>query len=257
VLLMVALPCAGFEKRPARYSAGLVCVAVSLLEVFQHYKFRPLRAGMYVSLGLWGVVPAIHVWRELGSIPEVMKALKLDILMGILYVVRPSALSEQLQAVRLYMQGSRITSHACDHVLQGGAVLYAFRFPECLKPGRFDYLFNSHQLFHLAVVIAAFVHYRACLVRYGPFSLCKVAVMRRHTCLCTPMYHVMLTGYSSFGCTADHDPLARHCRRLLDFAPWASQWGRQHSGTLTFSHTSPNRASSQAGTSNQEETTVT
>jgi predicted membrane channel-forming protein YqfA (hemolysin III family) len=63
-------------------------VAVSLLEVFQHYRFRPLRAGMYVSLGLWGVVPAVHVWHELGSVPEVMKALKLDVLMGILYVVR-------------------------------------------------------------------------------------------------------------------------------------------------------------------------
>lgn len=48
--------------------------------------------------------------------------------------------------------------------VQGGAFIYACRWPERLKPGRFDYLFNSHQLFHLAVVIAAFVHYHAVLV---------------------------------------------------------------------------------------------
>jgi Haemolysin-III related len=61
--------------------------------------------------------------------------------------------------------------------LQGGAALYAFRFPECLKPGGFDYLFNSHQLFHLAVVIAAFVHYRACLVRHRASRLHTVLDM--------------------------------------------------------------------------------
>lgn len=63
-------------------------MAVSLLEVFQNYKYRPLRAGMYTALGLWGVIPALHAWRELGNVPEVLKALKLDVLMGVLYVVR-------------------------------------------------------------------------------------------------------------------------------------------------------------------------
>ena len=73
------------------HSAGLICMAVSLLEFFQDYRYRPLRAGMYVSLGLWGVVPAIHAWHKLGSFPEVRKALQLDVLMGVLYVVRSSA----------------------------------------------------------------------------------------------------------------------------------------------------------------------
>ena len=39
--------------------------------------------------------------------------------------------------------------------------MYAARFPERLKPGAFDVAFHSHQLFHVAVVIAALIHYKA------------------------------------------------------------------------------------------------
>jgi hypothetical protein len=44
-------------------------------------------------------------------------------------------------------------------LLQGGAALYAARIPERWKPGAFDLFFNSHQIFHCAVVIAALLHY--------------------------------------------------------------------------------------------------
>ncbi|KAJ7266890.1 hemolysin-III related-domain-containing protein [Mycena haematopus] len=40
-----------------------------------------------------------------------------------------------------------------------GALLYANRIPECLAPGKFDYLFASHQIFHCCVVAAAVAHY--------------------------------------------------------------------------------------------------
>ncbi len=43
--------------------------------------------------------------------------------------------------------------------MQGGAALYAARIPERWKPGAFDLAFNSHQIFHCAVVIAALLHY--------------------------------------------------------------------------------------------------
>eukprot|EP00887_Chlorella_sp_A99_P005084 scaffold25.g5084.t1 len=45
--------------------------------------------------------------------------------------------------------------------LQLGAGLYAARVPERWKPGAFDVAFHSHQLFHIAVVVAACVHYKA------------------------------------------------------------------------------------------------
>ncbi|PIO52523.1 hypothetical protein TELCIR_26171 [Teladorsagia circumcincta] len=40
-----------------------------------------------------------------------------------------------------------------------GALLYATRTPERFFPGKCDIWFQSHQLFHTCVVIAAFVHY--------------------------------------------------------------------------------------------------
>jgi adiponectin receptor len=43
----------------------------------------------------------------------------------------------------------------------GGAILFALRAPECFAPGRFDYFFASHQLFHVCVIVAAGFHYQA------------------------------------------------------------------------------------------------
>ena len=40
-----------------------------------------------------------------------------------------------------------------------GAVLYAARIPERFMPGKCDIWFQSHQIFHVLVIIAAFVHY--------------------------------------------------------------------------------------------------
>jgi hypothetical protein len=40
-----------------------------------------------------------------------------------------------------------------------GALLYAARIPERWMRGKCDIWFQSHQLFHLLVVAAAFIHY--------------------------------------------------------------------------------------------------
>lgn len=45
--------------------------------------------------------------------------------------------------------------------MQMGAAIYVARIPERWKPGAFDMAFQSHQIFHVAVVIAAMVHYKA------------------------------------------------------------------------------------------------
>ena len=41
----------------------------------------------------------------------------------------------------------------------GGAFLYAMRIPERFFPGKCDYWFQSHQIFHIFVIIAAIIHY--------------------------------------------------------------------------------------------------
>lgn len=37
--------------------------------------------------------------------------------------------------------------------------LSANRIPEWIAPGKFDYLFASHQIFHVCVVMAALAHW--------------------------------------------------------------------------------------------------
>ncbi|PSC75369.1 Heptahelical 4 isoform 2 [Micractinium conductrix] len=108
---------------------GLCTLCVTLMSAFQRPEFQTYRALLFVSLGLWGIVPMLHGWFLNGGQPEVTRALLLDLLMGAIYI--------------------------------GGAVVYAARFPERLKPGAFDVAFHSHQLFHVAVVIAALIHYKA------------------------------------------------------------------------------------------------
>ncbi|PWO01354.1 HlyIII-domain-containing protein [Tilletiopsis washingtonensis] len=46
----------------------------------------------------------------------------------------------------------------------GGLVFYAFQFPESIAPGRFDTWGHAHQIWHLAIVGAILLHYRAALI---------------------------------------------------------------------------------------------
>uniref|UniRef100_A0A915JBB3 Adiponectin receptor n=1 Tax=Romanomermis culicivorax TaxID=13658 RepID=A0A915JBB3_ROMCU len=107
---------------------GLCCVVVSLWDKFSQPKFRPLRAGLFVGLGLSGLVPCSHYFIVNGFWSAVYEAS-----MGWLVLM------------------------ACLYI--GGALFYAFRVPERFFPGKCDIMFQSHQIFHLLVVAAAFVHY--------------------------------------------------------------------------------------------------
>lgn len=111
---------------------GVCTLPVTLLPVFQTPGMHKLRAGIFVALGLWGVVPIMHGAILHRGVPEVTYAIGLDIIMGAVYLL--------------------------------GAAVYATRVPERWKPGAFDLAFHSHQLFHVAVVVAACIHYKATLV---------------------------------------------------------------------------------------------
>ena len=107
---------------------GLLAVIVSLWDKFGTPRYRPFRAGVFITFGLSGIAPATHYsiingWEK--SINEA--ALGWLVLMGALYI--------------------------------SGALLYAFRIPERFFPGKVDILFHSHQLFHCFVIAGAFVHY--------------------------------------------------------------------------------------------------
>ncbi|KAI3423893.1 hypothetical protein D9Q98_009727 [Chlorella vulgaris] len=108
---------------------GLSTLGITLGPAFQHPDWQAYRATLFVSLGLWGLVPMLHGWVANPGEGAFAHALLLDLVMGAIYIA--------------------------------GAVMYATRFPECWKPGLFDVAFHSHQLFHVAVVVAACVHYKA------------------------------------------------------------------------------------------------
>ncbi|VEL31083.1 unnamed protein product, partial [Protopolystoma xenopodis] len=148
---------------------GTAAIVVSMFDKFASPPYRPLRAGVFIGLGLSGLIPCIHYcWFE-GFWSSVENAsLGWLILMALLYI--------------------------------GGAIIYAVRIPERLFPGRFDLwvpthflifssagfsisnaynictfglnnifkCFQSHQIFHVFVVAAAFVHYHG-IVKIADF----------------------------------------------------------------------------------------
>lgn len=94
-------------------------------------KFRPVRAGVFVALGLSGVAPILHGVYLSGRSEFVFSTL------GYKYVVWSGA---------MYIFGT---------------LLYVAHIPERFAPGTFDYIGASHQLFHTCVLIAAMLHLAA------------------------------------------------------------------------------------------------
>ncbi|KAL0568428.1 hypothetical protein V5O48_013556 [Marasmius crinis-equi] len=87
-----------------------------------------LRTTLFVGLGLCGILPVCH-WFVIYGMSTALNDLgvKWFILAGSCYIC--------------------------------GALLYANRIPERLSPGTYDYFFHSHQIFHICVVLGAYLHY--------------------------------------------------------------------------------------------------
>eukprot|EP01029_Cantina_marsupialis_P028742 TRINITY_DN777952_c0_g1_i1.p1 TRINITY_DN777952_c0_g1~~TRINITY_DN777952_c0_g1_i1.p1 ORF type:complete len:419 (-),score=70.25 TRINITY_DN777952_c0_g1_i1:406-1662(-) len=114
----------------------IVSLVASFLPVFQTPKFRPIRAACYVASGLFAGIPMFHSAFLLGLDDESISLVFSKVVgMGAFYI--------------------------------GGAALYALRIPERFAPGRFDYFFSSHQIFHVAVVLAALLHYSTVFSLYS------------------------------------------------------------------------------------------
>lgn len=109
---------------------GLATIAVTLMPRFQDPNYHAFRAAVFTSLGLFGIIPTLHGWSLHRQVDHVHEALLLDICMGAIYLL--------------------------------GTAVYTMKVPERFWPGKFDVAFHSHQLFHVAVVVAAMVHYKAC-----------------------------------------------------------------------------------------------
>ena len=102
---------------------------------------------MFSALGLWGAIPICHQLFVNGHVWHVRTALSLDLLMGATYLI--------------------------------GATIYALRIPERWYPGRFDVWLHSHQIFHVAVVLGAYIHYKRVRPRPAPPHPLRTPVARR------------------------------------------------------------------------------
>lgn len=116
------------------YLTSITGIAVSLAGLIFHRRFhsekwRLLRVGLFTGMGVSGVAPLIHSVYLNHGIPLATRGAFQMILMGASYL--------------------------------GGVVFYAARVPERWLPGKFDLLFNSHQIWHVAVLLGVFNHYRA------------------------------------------------------------------------------------------------
>ncbi|KAJ7204646.1 hemolysin-III related-domain-containing protein [Mycena pura] len=111
---------------------GLGAAYIVLSPEYSKPTHRGARTGVFIALGLLGVGPITHCF-----LTEGYQRVFLDlgfgwsVLSGALYI--------------------------------SGALLYANRIPECLAPGKFDYFFASHQIFHFFVIGAAGAHYAGVL----------------------------------------------------------------------------------------------
>jgi len=109
---------------------GILTLILVMWEKFDLPEFRMYRAITFVTLALVSCLPVIHFLLINGMSKSVIQgSLDQVVLMGILYLT--------------------------------GAFLYAARIPERWMPGKCDIWFQSHQIFHLLVVAAAFLHYHA------------------------------------------------------------------------------------------------
>uniref|UniRef100_A0A0N5C8Z7 Adiponectin receptor protein n=1 Tax=Strongyloides papillosus TaxID=174720 RepID=A0A0N5C8Z7_STREA len=106
---------------------GMVCIFLSLSKKFNETEYRPLRAAVFLTLGCSAFVPILHYW-------------------GIYGIDR-------------FVQNGFLNLISMFFIDLIGAFLYVTRIPERWFPGKCDYWFQSHQLFHICVLIGAIVHY--------------------------------------------------------------------------------------------------
>ena len=120
---------------------GVTAIVLSQWERFAKPEYRTMRAGVFLSLGLSGVIPMLHTIIKNGT--KGNKLLFILVNTGRLVSFGEGQIHWLILMALLYIFG---------------AVFYATRFPECVWPGRFDLVFQSHQIFHIFVVVAALIH---------------------------------------------------------------------------------------------------
>lgn len=106
------------------------CTVFVLYDKFNSVEYRKLRAAFFSSFAMSGLLPIIvgFFHFDIGGLTARVQ-LKFLIYEGLFYLC--------------------------------GTLVYVFRIPETFGPGKFDLVGNSHQIFHIMVVLGSVCHFRA------------------------------------------------------------------------------------------------
>lgn len=108
---------------------GCLSIIVSLWDKFSEPALRPLRAGVFMSFGLSGIIPAIHYGIMEGWFSQISQSS-----LGWLCLMGMTMLDfKPLQCFKYF---SRLLMIGLLYIM--GALLYALRVPERWFPGKFD-----------------------------------------------------------------------------------------------------------------------
>ncbi|KAK8962152.1 hypothetical protein KSP40_PGU010562 [Platanthera guangdongensis] len=111
---------------------GVLAVLSLLAPEATRGPYRAFRALLFTAMGLTGLVPAVHISVVNWSEARRRETISCEAAMAVLYLV--------------------------------GTGFYVSRVPERWRPGKFDLVGHSHQMFHVFVVAGAIAHYEAALL---------------------------------------------------------------------------------------------
>ncbi|KAK4690633.1 adiponectin receptor, partial [Lecanoromycetidae sp. Uapishka_2] len=127
-------------------NAALLCVPS-----FRTLRWRKLRVSAFVALGASAFIPILH---GIGRY-------------GFEYMLQYSGVKYYLPELLFY---------------GGGVSLYGFRTPERFAPGKFDIWGNSHQIFHVCILCAMYLHAVALMQAFTAchtLDICEIKAAHR------------------------------------------------------------------------------
>ncbi|KAM0753865.1 HlyIII-domain-containing protein [Meredithblackwellia eburnea MCA 4105] len=140
--------------------SGLIAASVMGMEFYGFYCRPELAAGYMTFSAVLGIAGMILPWKPWFNERE-FKMWRIAFFLGL----AGSALAPILHMAFLFGFGptfaffSPVIPSVAAYLV--GLSFYANHFPECTSPGRWDNLLASHQLWHIAIVTAVWLHWWA------------------------------------------------------------------------------------------------